>query len=364
MPKAKVGVIGCGAISATYLDNLVNRFPFCTEVVACADLIRERAQARAQEFGIPRACAVPELLADPEIELVLNLTVPAAHYDVSMAALEAGKHVYTEKPLAVTREQGQRLLAKARSMGLGIGGAPDTFLGAGLQTCRKLLDDGWIGTPVAASGVTILGVDVERYYKAGVGPVFDIGPYYLTALVFLLGAVVRATGSAHTPFAEKANPNPLAPDYGRRFAVETPTSVCGVLDLAGGAVAALTATCDVPGYHPRLEVYGTEGTLIACDPNGFGGPIYLRRRGEAREVPLTHGYAEDCRGLGVAEMICALRSGRPMRASGELMYHILDVAHAVHDASREGRHVEIESTVPRPQPLPAGLRADLFGALA
>jgi predicted dehydrogenase len=361
MDQAKVGVVGCGAISARYLENLTRRFRFCVDVVACADLIPERAQARAAEHGVPRACSVDDLLADPAIELVVNLTVPAAHFEVSMAALEGGKHVYSEKPLAVTREEGRLLLAKARSMGLRIGGAPDTFLGAGLQTCRKLVDDGWIGRPVAASGRTILGVQVERYHKAGVGPVFDIGPYYLTALVFLLGPVLRATGSAQTPFPQKAITDPLSPGYGHTFAVETPTSVCGVLDMAGGCVATLTATCDVPGYDPRLEIYGTDGILIANDPNAFGGPVCIRRAGVTREVPLTHGYAENSRGLGVADMVCAIRAGRPHRASGELMYHVLDVAHAMHDASKEGRHQEIQSTTGRPQPFRPGLQADVFG---
>lgn len=366
MGKAKVGVIGCGTISGIYLQNLTGRFGCfvdvvdCVDVVACADLVPEKAGARATEFGVPRACSVDELLADPEIELVVNLTVPAAHYAVSLAALEAGKHVYSEKPLAVTREEGRMLLAKARSMGLRIGGAPDTFLGAGLQTCRKLIDDGWIGTPVAASGLTILGVNVERYHKRGVGPVFDMCPYYLTALIALLGPVMRVTGSAQTPFPEKANTDPLAPDFGRPFVVETPTTVSGTLDMAGGVVASLTATCDVPGYTPRLEVYGTEGILICNDPNSFGGPVYLKRGGDLREVPLSHGFAENSRGLGVADMAHAIRSDRPHRACGELMYHVLDVSHALHDASREGKHQLIASTAGRPQPFPPGLQAGVF----
>lgn len=361
MEKVKVGVIGCGRISGQYLENLVNRFSFCLDTAACADLIPEAAQSRAAEFNVRRVCGVEELLADPEIEIVVNLTVPAAHYEVSMAVLEAGKHVYTEKPLAVTREEGKRLVETARSKGLLIGGAPDTFLGAGLQTCRKLLDDGWVGTPIAATALIAMGVPVERYHKIGVGPMFDMGPYYVTALVALLGPVKRVTGSAQTPFPEETNQDPSSPEYGKRFTVDTPTNVSGVLDFAGGAVGVVTTTCEIFGYTPRLEIYGTQGILVCNDPNMFGGPVLVRRKsGEAREMPLTHGYDERNRGLGVADMAYALRSGRTHRANGDLMYHVHDVMHAIHDASREGKHVEVQSRVDRPAPFPPGLGINIF----
>jgi len=359
--KAKIGVVGCGRISPQYLDNLVRRFPFCMEVVACADLIREAAEQRAQEYGIPRVCTVDEMLADPEIEIVVNLTVPAAHYEVSMAALQAGKHVYTEKPLAVTRAEGKELIDTARSKGLLIGGAPDTFLGAGLQTCRKLLDDGWVGQPITATAFIAMGVPVARYHKVGVGPMFDMGPYYVTALVTLLGAVTRVTGSAQIPFPVKSHPDPLHPEHGQPFTVDTPTVVGGVLDFESGPVGVITTTCEIFGYNPRLEIYGTEGILICNDPNMFGGPVKVRRRnGEYYEMPLTHGYDNRNRGLGVADMVYALRNGRPHRASGDLMYHVHDIMHGIHDASREGRHVEIESSVERPAPFPAGLAVDVL----
>ena len=360
MRRVKVGVIGCGAISAKYLENLTGPFRFCIEVAACADLIPERAQSRAAEFGVPRACSVAELLADPEIEMVVNLTVPAAHYEVSLAALEAGKHVYTEKPLAVTREEGRLLLAKARSMGVRIGGAPDTFLGAGLQTCRKLIDDGWIGRPLTATAIIAMGVKAERYYKVGVGPLFDMGPYFLTALIHLLGPVQRVTGSAQTPFPVKTYSDPLSPDYGKSFTVDTPTNIAGVLDLAGGCTAVLTTICEIPGYNPRLEVYGTEGILVCNDPNMFSGPLTLKRGNDVREVPFSHGYAENSRGLGIADLAIALQMGRPHRASGELMYHVLDVSHALQEASAEGRHQQIGSMVARPEPFRAGLGVNVF----
>jgi predicted dehydrogenase len=359
--KVCIGVIGCGRISPQYLENLVRRFAFCLNTVALADIVPEAAKTRAEEFDVPRVCTVEELLADPEIEIVVNLTVPAAHYEVTMAALEAGKHVYTEKPLAVTREEGKTVVETARNKGLLLGGAPDTFLGAGLQTCRKLLDEGWVGQPLVAQGFIAMGVPVARYHKAGVGPMFDMGPYYVTALVALLGPVIRATGSAQIPFAIKSNPDPLRPDYGQPFTVDTPTVVSGVLDFESGVVGTVTTTCEIFGYQPRLVIYGTEGVLTCNDPNMFGGPVLVRRRsGEAREVPLTHGYDNRNRGLGVADMAYALRNKRPVRANGELMYHVHDVMHAIHDASREGVHVELQSRIERPAPFLPGLAVDIF----
>jgi predicted dehydrogenase len=356
MELLRVGVIGCGAISAKYLENMTQRFRHCLDVRACADLMPERATARAEEFGVPVACPPDDVLADPAIELVVNLTVPAAHYAVSKAALEAGKHVYTEKPLAVTRAEGQDLLARAAARGLRLGGAPDTFLGAGLQTCRKLIDEGWIGQPVAATALIAMGVKSQRYHTVGIGPMFDMGPYFITALVALLGPVARVTGSAQTPFATKSVEDPASPEWGQPFAVETPTNISAVLDMASGPVATLTTTCDIFGYTPRLEFYGSEGILIANDPNMFSKPVLLRRReGDFREMPFTHGYAENSRGLGVADMAYAIRHGRPHRASAELIYHTLDVMHATHESSREGRHVAVQSRVERPVPLPAGL---------
>jgi predicted dehydrogenase len=361
MDKVRVGVIGCGRISPQYLDNLVRRFHFCLDVVSCADIVREAAERRAEEYGIARVCSVDELLADPEIEIVVNLTVPAAHYGVSMAALSAGKHVYTEKPLAVTREEGKILVETARGRDLLIGGAPDTFLGAGLQTCRKLIDDGWVGKPISAQAMIAMGVHVDRYHKAGVGPMFDMGPYFITALVALLGPVVRATGSAQIPFEIKVNPDASRPDFGQPFTVDTPTNVSGVLDFENGTVGVVTTTCEVLHYKPRLEIYGSEGILVCNDPNMFGGPVTIERRGgEKREVALTHYYDNRNRGLGVADMAYAIRSDRPMRASGNLMYHVHDVMHAIHDASRENKHIALQSRVDRPEPFPAGFRPNVF----
>jgi predicted dehydrogenase len=361
MEKGQVGVIGCGQISPQYLDNLVKRFQFCMDVVALADIDRAAAERRAEEYGVSRVCTVEEMLADPGIEIVVNLTVPAAHYEVSMAVLAAGKHVYTEKPLAVTREEGKTLIETAKAKNLLIGGAPDTFLGAGLQTCRKLIDDGWVGKPITAQGISVMGIHMDRYHKRGVGPMFDMGPYYVTAMVALLGPVVRVTGSAQIPFETKFNPDPAWPNYGVPFTVDTPTNVSGVLDFENGTVGVVTTTCEVLGYKPRLEIYGSEGILTCNDPNMFGGPVYIERRGgERQEVALTHYYNDRNRGLGVADMVYALRNGRPMRASGDLMYHVHDIEHAIHDASREGTHITLQSRVDRPEAFPDGYKPIIF----
>jgi predicted dehydrogenase len=358
--RVTVGIVGCGNISGIYLKNCPT-FENLT-IAACADLDLDRARARAAEYGVPKACSVQELLADPEIDLVINLTIPQAHAEVALAALEAGKSVYNEKPLAVSRADGLRMLELARAKGLLVGGAPDTFLGGGLQTCRKLIDDGAIGEPVAATAFMLSPgheswhPSPEFYYQVGGGPMFDMGPYYLTALVALLGPVRRVTGSARITRPERTITS--QPKHGQTITVEVPTHVAGVLDFASGPVATIVTSFDVwGGMPPPIEVYGTAGSLVVPDPNGFGGPVLLRKAGEREwsEVPLTHGYTANSRGLGVADMAYALRSGRPHRASGELAYHVLDLMHAFHDASAEERHIAPQSSCARPAPLPVGL---------
>ena len=358
--RVGVGVVGCGYISRVYLENM--RGFDVLDVVACADLDLERARARAAEFGVPKAVSVDALLADPAVELVVNLTVPAAHAEVGLAAAAAGKSVYNEKPLAIALEDGRRLLAAALARGVRVGAAPDTFLGAGLQTCRGLLDEGAIGAPVAATGFMLnhghehWHPDPAFYYLPGGGPLFDMGPYYLTALVTLLGPVRRVTGSARASFPERTITS--EPRAGETIEVQVATHVAAVLDFQGGAIATLVTSFDVWAANvPKLEMYGSVGSLGLPDPNTFRGPVRLRRGREDawHDVPVTRPYAADSRGLGVADMAAALRSGRPHRAPGELAFHVLEIMHAIEAASREGRHVELESTCERPAPLPPGL---------
>ncbi len=358
--KVKVGIVGCGNISGIYFK--AGKTFEILDIVACADLDRGRAKAKAEEFGVPKVYTTEELLADPEIEIVVNLTIPIAHYDVCLAAVQAGKHTHVEKPLCITREQGQHLLETARARNVRVGAAPDTFLGGGLQTCRKLLDDGWIGEPVGASAFMLCHgheswhPDPEFYYKVGGGPMFDMGPYYLTALISLLGPMKRVTGSTRITFPERTITS--APKFGTQVTVDTPTHIAGVMDFANGAIGTITTSFDVWASElPRIEIYGTEGSMSVPDPNGFGGPVRVRRKdsGEWREMPLSHGFAENSRGIGVADMAYAIRSGRPHRANGQLAYHVLEAMHGFHDASDQGRHYEMKSTCERPAPLPLGL---------
>ncbi|CAG7649040.1 Gfo/Idh/MocA family protein [Paenibacillus allorhizosphaerae] len=361
MEKIKVGIVGCGKISGAYFKNL--KTYAAVEVAACSDLDLARAAASAEEYGIPKACSVAELLADPAIDLVINLTIPAAHADVCIQALEAGKHVYVEKPLAVTREEGQAILAKAAEKQLLVGSAPDTFLGGGIQTCIKLIDDGWIGTPVAATAF-MMGrghehwhPDPEFYYAKGGGPMFDMGPYYLTALIAMLGPISRITGSAKVTFPERTITSEKK--YGKTIQVDTPTHVAGIMDFHSGVIGTIITSFDVFGgaQLPRIEVYGSLGTLSVPDPNTFGGPVMLKRHDakEWKEIPLTHGYTDNSRGLGVLDMAYAIRGGRINRTCGQLAYHVLEAMHAFHDASDEGKHYAMKSICERPAPMSQGL---------
>jgi predicted dehydrogenase len=361
MEKVKVGIIGCGNISDIYLKNCTETFNIL-EVAAVADLIPERAQAKAEKYGINKACTVEELLADPEIKIVINLTIPKAHAEVCIAALEAGKHVHVEKPLSITREDAKKIMDKAKEKGLLVGCAPDTFLGGGIQTCIKLINDGWIGKPVAATAfMTCHGheswhPDPEFYYKKGGGPMLDMGPYYLTALVSMLGPVKRVTGSTKITYPERTITS--QPKFGTKIEVEVPTHVAGVMDFESGAVGTIITSFDVWSANlPRIEIYGSAGSLSVPDPNTFGGPVLVRRAGQSEwmEVPLTHGYSENSRGLGVADMAYAILNSRKNRASGELAYHVLDIMQGFHDASDRSAHYVLESTCSLPKPLPLGL---------
>ncbi|GAC1645718.1 MAG: Gfo/Idh/MocA family oxidoreductase [Ktedonobacteraceae bacterium] len=358
--KVKVGVIGCGKISDVYFQ--AGKTFEVLDIVACADLDRERAKAKAEQHAIPHAYSVEQLLADPEIELVVNLTIPKAHAEIALQTIHAGKSVYSEKPLALNRHQGQDILAAAQAHGVRVGGAPDTFLGAGIQTCRKLIDDGEIGEPIAAAafmlshGPESWHPDPDFYYQPGAGPLFDMGPYYLTTFVNLIGPVRRVTASARTTFPERTITS--MPHHGDIIRVNTPTHVAGIMDFSNGAIGTLITSFDVWSSDlPHIEIYGTEGTLRVPDPNTFGGPVRIRHANEKEwhTVPLTHGYSSQSRGIGVADMALALRTGRPQRANGEMTYHVVDVMQAFLEASSEGKHVEIASTCTRPAPLPLGI---------
>jgi len=351
-----LAVVGCGNISDIYFQNLTRSR--AVKVIACADLDLARAESTARKYGLPKFGSLEDVLRDPEVELILNLTTPDAHASVALAALEAGKHVYNEKPLALTLEDARQMLELARVKGLRVGAAPDTFLGGGLQTCRDLIDSGAIGVPMAATAfMAIPGHEGWHpnpafYYQPGVGPMFDMGPYYLTALINLLGPVRSVAGRARISFAERTITS--AARYGEKIVVNTPTHVSGLLDFAQGTQGTLITSFDVQAAHlPHLEIYGSEGSLSLPDPNTFGGPIQLFRRGEPtwQDVPMAHGYTENSRGLGVADMALSIREGRPHRASGELALHVLEVMHGVLESSTQERHIRIQSRPERPETL-------------
>lgn len=355
MEPVKVGIIGCGNISSAYINGC--RLFDILQVTAVADILPATAQAKAAEHNVPRVYSPAELLADPEIEIVINLTVPAVHAEVSLAAIAAGKHIHSEKPLAISRADGRAILDAAQEKGVRVGCAPDTFLGGGLQTCRQLIDEGAIGEPVAATAFMLSHgpegwhPNPRFFYEEGAGPLFDMGPYYITALVHLLGPVRQVAAMARASFPERVAAS------GERIQVEVPTHVAGTLQMQSGAIATLITSFDCWGHHlPRIEIYGSAGSLSVPDPNTFGGPVRLRRSSshEWEDVALTHSD-EVRRGIGVADMAYGWRYVRAHRASGELAYHVLDVMHTVYDASSQERHVVVESSCAQPRPLPPGL---------
>lgn len=364
MPQVplQVGVIGCGAISEVYLANAARYRSF--DVVTCADLDGERARRRAREFGIRAADSTEQLLADPDVELVLNLTVPKAHFELTREAIDAGKSVYSEKPLAITFGDASELVDRAAARKVRLGCAPDTFLGSAFQTVRRRIDVGLIGRPVAAvanmmsRGPESWHPDPAFYYELGGGPLFDMGPYYLTALISLLGPVREVSGLARISFPQRLITS--EPFRGKEISVETPSHVTALLDFESGVVGTLTTTFDVTASEaPLLEIHGEEGSLSLADPNGFAGIVRVRGRtdSEWREVPLDTGAGGNARGIGVADIAQARRSGAAHRASGELAAHVVDVMERILESSKVGSRLALRSTCERPTPLPADFAA-------
>jgi predicted dehydrogenase len=354
-----IGIVGTGVISGTYLDHLA-KLPG-VQVVAVADLDVSRAQAIADKFPGIRALSSDGLMTDPDVDIVLNLTIPAAHAPVHRAALQAGKHVYGEKPLAVDRAEAEPLLKLAAASDLRIGCAPDTVLGTGTQTARALLDRGDIGVPTAATasfvtpGHELWHPAPEFYYQAGGGPLLDMGPYYVTSLVTLLGPVRRVTGRAGRAHDQR-NVH-TGPRAGQSFGVDVPTHVTGVLEHESGALTTVLMSFDVWAARlPRIEIYGTEGSLSVPDPNAFDGTVEIvtATNRDWTEVPVAGGYAGAGRGVGVADMARAIRLGEPHRADGALAYHVLDVLESLLEAAAQDQPVDVASTVERPAAVPLG----------
>lgn len=365
--KLRIGIVGCGSISMAYLRNA----PLFrgVEIVACADINPDAATRRAAEFGI-RAMEVEALIADPEVDLVLNLTVPAAHFDISMAALGAAKHVFTEKPLAVEAKAGRTLVLTAAERGLALGSAPDTFLGAAGRLARQIMEHGRIGTPVTGTAF-MLGRGMEHwhpdpsfYYQTGAGPVMDMGPYYLTMMVNLMGPVRRLQAVATSGQPERLI-TAAGPKQGTRFKVGTPTSVLSLLEFECGATVTFGASWDVFRHsNYPIELHGTKGSLRLPDPDNFGGVVAISDGGAEWEEtdtstmpcgtvnwPIDMPDRANYRMLGLADLARAVGEGRSPRASGELALHVLEVMEAILRAAETGTVQVVPGKITQPAEL-------------
>ncbi len=375
MQPLRVGVIGCGRISDIYFKTL-SKYE-AVNVTACASLDLAESQAKASQYGIPKACIPNAIFSDPDIDCVLNLTIPAAHAEISLKALQAGKHVYSEKPLVSNLADGRKVLTLAEERGLVVGNAPDTFLGGRWQTVRKLLDGGTIGRPtsvaafVGSHGTERHNPNPDFYYQVGGGPMLDLGPYYLTAMVFFLGPIARVAGMSNRAFERRKIEN--GPRDGEWMPVEVDTHVQGMLEFESGVVGSITMSFDIwDSESPRLEIYGENGTICIPDPdpvhgaNIFEGEVWYRTRETSRwthkprptgrenwlVADNTHGLNKDSRGIGLVEMAYAIAEGRKPRASGELAYHVLEVMTGILESPGSGRFAEIDSRCEIPNPLP------------
>jgi predicted dehydrogenase len=353
-----IGIVGCGAIIKQYLATFERTD--ATRLVAVADLDPARAQAVADEREGVRALTVDELLAAADVDLVLNLTIPAAHAEVALRAIAAGKAVYGEKPLAATVSEAHEVLTAAAAAGVLVGCAPDTVLGTGIQTARRAIDDGLIGVPISATA-TMMTPGHERwhpnpdfYYVPGGGPLLDMGPYYVTALVTLLGPVTSVIGASSQTRASRVIGS--GPRAGETIPVTTASHVTGILTHASGALSTLVMSFDaVATQSANLEIHGETGSLIVPDPNRFQGDVKLRILGSDswQVLPVSAGYADAGRGVGVADL-AATPAGETPRASGELAFHVLEVMESLLASARDGQSVAITSTVDRPPAVPLG----------
>ncbi|MBE7733393.1 Gfo/Idh/MocA family protein [Devosia faecipullorum] len=366
--RLNIGVIGTGNISSAYLKAILGKdglpgFPML-DIKALSDMRPDAAAARAEEFGL-KAQSIEAMLADPGIDLVINLTIPRAHVEVGLKCLAAGKHVYSEKPLGITVAEGRQLLGAAKAAGRRVGSAPDTFLGGAHQQARAIIDSGVLGPIVGGTaffqcpGHESWHPDPAFYYDRGGGPMLDMGPYYITDLVNLLGPVTRVSAMSSRLRQERVITS--EPKKGETMKVSIDTHVTGSIGFANGAIVQIGMSFDVAAHkHVPLEIYGTEQSLIVPDPNFFGGEIEMRRRGRDEQwvgVEVEAPYASgNYRSLGVADMALAILENRPHRASGALALHVLEVMEAFEQAAREGRTIAITSMVERPAPLAESLR--------
>jgi len=329
------------------------------EVVACADSLPERAKAKSERYHVP-CMTFDELLARPEIEIILNLTPPKAHLPIALETLRAGKHAYSEKPFGIDASQANQVMTLAKEKGLRVGCAPDTFLGGGQQTARKLIDDGWIGKPIAGTAV-VMGRGPEKwpqapfFYDIGGGPMLDLGPYYITSLVNMLGPAKSVTAVTCKGSETRVGGPETVPHI---YPVNVTTHLSGMVEFQCGTIITVLTSFEVYRHgHSPIEIYGSEGTLQVPDPNTFDGPVRVFRDGydDWKIAPLSHIYTENSRSIGVADMACAMQSGRKHRANGELANHVLEIMLAFDKSSQLCKKVDLVTTCERPAALPLGL---------
>ncbi len=359
--KVKVGVIGCGMISEIYMENCARRYG-SVRIVACADIDMEAARKRACQFSC-RYESVEALLTDPDVDLVLNLTIPAVHAEISMKALAAGKHVYSEKPFAIDIESAERLVGYAQEHNLLIGGAPDCFMGAGVQKALGLLDAGVIGKPFAvqsflfSQGPDFFHPSPEFFYKKGGGPVFDWGPYYISALVALLGSVDTVQAHGRIPRRQRTVQCESSPAFGQSFPVEVPTYVTCVLEMECGVLVTLSMSFDMYGTYneeslPFLRIYGLEGSLDVTDLNRYSGPSIKRvsKKGET-QYPIDPAFDENMRGLGLEDMARAILFGGTYHTDARFMLHVTEVLCRIQQSAEDGKAYEIKNRCCQPAPI-------------
>ncbi len=358
--RIKAALIGSGAISGIYLKNLKEVF-HVIDLVGCSDLIDGRSRCRAEEFGI-KQMTNEEILSDPSIEIVVNTTYPLSHYEVTKSALEAGKHVYTEKMLAVTLEEGKELVELARDRKLKFTTAPDTFLGGGWQTARKAIDDGLIGEPIVVSAVCIRSYQDfgESFthpkpfvFSAGGGIPFDMGGYYLHNMINLFGSIKRVSGFAKIHNPSRCYENPRHPKYKEEFTIDSPNTIAGSLEFENGVVGNLTITSEASIFPtPFFEVHGTQGSLKLFDPNDFGGELVLTRNilQEPLKLPILFPYNDDSRGIGVADMAYSILNNRIPRADAAIGYHAFEAIHGIWSSTDNNIVYCMKSHCDRPQP--------------
>ena len=355
MKTYKVGLIGCGAISENYLRYWKNVYCDTFTIMTVADILPERAKAKAEAWGIEKYGTPEAVYDDKEIDIVLNLTVPAAHEEVCVRALRAGKHVYSEKPLAISQEGIANILAEAEKAGKRVGCAPDSFLNAPMQTAKKAIEEDWIGRPIGVNAMCAMRgnefwrPDADFFYQKGAGPMLDMGFYYFNVFVSLFGAVKKVQAMQKITFPERTIK--VAPRKGEKIRVEVPTFVSASFEFDGGVIGTFINSFDIwRSTCPFIEIYGEKGTLVLPDPNRYDGEVLLRRMkdDQFRPLPQFVEYKEYGRGIGIVDMIRSMEAGVPHKASGEMAAHIFEVFDAINLSAEEGRAVEIRSTVSKP----------------